>query len=189
MQRWGWSHSSVAESVDCSRGCGPLDLWRHLSLWGHDTHTMRHMNSRRHAHNASNILPLQHGGGVGTGNAVTLPGGVLMWSDWGIKGDGSVCSQLFSSVDRKDDLHSSECRRITHNAWRKSTLLGPTEAVCTQVVQKHVETFVWKDQLHNSSVSVSFSCLIGHQGNQKLTFLFIILPLFGRICHLYRAYK
>lgn len=99
-------------------------------------------NSHRHTHNASNILPLQHGGGVGTGNPVILPGGVLMWSDWGIKGDGSVCSQLFSSVDRKDGRHSSECRRITHNAWRKSTLLGPTEAVCTQVVQKHVETFV-----------------------------------------------
>lgn len=83
-----------------------------------------HTNSLRHAHSASNILPLQHG--VGWAQVTQSLFLEVSWCEvTGIKGDGSVCSQLFSSVDRKDGRHSSECRRITHNAWRKSTLLGP----------------------------------------------------------------
>lgn len=68
-----------------------------------------------------------------------------------------MCGQLFSSIDGKDDPHTSKYRRVTPNSCLKSTLSVSTEAVLTQVVQKHVES--WSKWISYTIVLLVFHVL------------------------------
>lgn len=86
--------------------------------------------------------------------------------------DVSAVSSV-GSIDRKNVPRMTKCRIMTQFAWGRRTLLGPTEG-SEHGWFRHIETLVYKGTVTVSCPALlSFSSLIGHQGNKKLTFPFL----------------